>query len=359
MGGYQVLGAALTGNVTEQLQQGARIPSATIHTTLYRLEHEHLLLKANTILVVDEAGMVDTRQMERLVFHTQHAGARLVLVGDTKQLQSIEAGGAFREMEERLGTANLIKIIRQNESWARQSVYDFAKGDARRGLDAYAEKGLLSIKETREEAMCELVEQWKVQGIECPAEQMIFASTRREATMLNRLAQRERKLAGKLSEEGIALQRERLHTGDVLLFTKNSRFYGVKNGTRGEIIGLEEVDQKLSVKLDSGDMVTIPLSDYNHIQLGYAATTHKGQGSTVERAYVLIGGSMQDREISYVQMSRAREETRVFTDRVTAGENLVDLIEQMNQSHRREMAVSMQARIERAQQWGHSGGMEI
>ena len=295
--GFAVHGAALSGKAAKGLADGADIPSDTLHKTLYELEKGRLVLNARSVLVVDEAGMVGTRMMERLVAATESAGARLVLVGDAKQLQPIEAGGPFSEMQRRLGAATLTNIQRQREGWAKEAVYDFAAGRADKGLQAYAVRGLLTVSEDRQEAYRDLIAAWRVEGVRAPEEQLIFAGTRLDAAALNRMAQEERLKAGVLGDESVSAPEGggSFHVGDRVLFTKRSRMFEVENGSLGNVVDVDTQYGRIGVRLDEGNRVSIPLEYFPSVRLGYAMTTHKGQGATVERAFVLAGGSMQDR----------------------------------------------------------------
>ena len=338
--GFEIHGAALNGQAAKGLEQGTGITSGTLHSMLWNLENGRLKLHEKSVLVIDEAAMVGTRQMRRVVEATERAGARLVIVGDARQLQPIEAGGPFLEIEKRVGSVELVEIKRQREAWARDAVKNFADGKAGQGLKAYAERGLVSIAEDRRGAMEALVGAWKENGVYHPQEQLILAGTRLEAAILNRMAQDERRGAGLLSEGQVAIPdtNETLAGGDRILFTRNSGLYGVKNGDRGDVIEVDAEKGTLAARLDSGELVRLSLADYGHVRPGYAMTTHKGQGATTENAYILAGGSMQDREISYVQASRSRGETRIFTDVEEAGESLTRLVRQMSNSRQKEMA---------------------
>ena len=90
-------------------------------------------------VVLDEAGMVGSRQMERIVSEVHERGAKLVLVGDAEQLQPIEAGAAFRAIAERVGYRELAGIRRQHEEWQREASRDFARGEPGRALELYQE----------------------------------------------------------------------------------------------------------------------------------------------------------------------------------------------------------------------------
>ena len=140
--GYTVLGCALSGKAAKELSKGANIECSTIAKLIYDLDHpgrkDRLTLDAKTILVVDEAGMVGTRALHRLITEVERAGARLVLVGDDKQLQSIDAGGGFLGLSKRLGYAELKEITRQRHAADRQAVYDMAEGNPGAALKSYA-----------------------------------------------------------------------------------------------------------------------------------------------------------------------------------------------------------------------------
>lgn len=338
--GFDVHGASLSGKAAKGLSDGARIESDTLHKTLYDIEGGRLRLSDRSVLVVDEAGMVGTRQMRQLVEACEQSGSRLVLVGDARQLQPIEAGGPFAEVQRQLGAAELTQIRRQRDGWARDAVTDFAAGRANEGLTAYAERGLLSIADDRQGAYQKLIDSWKTEGARAPEEQLIFTGSRLEATILNRMAQAERKKLGELEGEGIPApeKKDTLYVGDRVLFTKKSRLYGVENGSLGDVVEVDAKKRTLTSRLDSGEQVSVPLDTYTNVQLGYAITTHKGQGATVERSFILVGGGMQDREISYVQASRARGAAMLFSDKETAGHDLYQLVRQMETSRAKEMA---------------------
>jgi conjugative relaxase-like TrwC/TraI family protein len=336
--GLTVVGAALAGKAAQGLQEGAHIPSETIHRRLIDLDNGRLVLNRKSVVVVDEAGMVGTRLLGELADHARRAGALLVLVGDHRQLQPVEAGGAFKALGDRLGRAELTHITRQREEWARQAVRDVVGGDAASALAAFAGRGLLTVSEDRTAAMRDLVATWRAGGVADPARHLIFAGTNEEAARLNRLCQAERRAAGRVAGAGVVVDADAIQPGDRILCLRNDRRVGVKNGSLATVVNADPVLHTLRARLDGGAEVLIPLESYPHVRLGYAVTTHKGQGVTVDHAYVLAGGPMTDRELAYVQLSRSKETTRVFVDRAEAGERLGDLAWAMTKSRQQDLA---------------------
>lgn len=403
--GYKVIGCALAGRAARELETKSGIKSDTLAKTLWSLDpssadrlrrYAHgvrdtvgldfkldalgftekgkkkvrqafdranrrskpLTLDANSIIVLDEAGMVGTADMERLVRLAEKSGAKLVMVGDPGQLQPIQAGAPFRSLVERLGAAHITTIIRQYEEWMRDAVRQFAEGDARGGLTQYALAERLKLSGTRDQAIAQLIEQWGGRRTKDLAETLILAGTRAEVGELNRRAQEARRAGGELKTR----HHTRIHDtdiveGDRVIFTKNDRKLGVYNGDLGTVERIRSPlipwKSELTVRLDREEKkgffmrhcrVTFGTRDYDNVELGYAVTTHKAQGATVDRTFVLAGGWMQDRELSYVQMSRAREETWVHAGEAEAGEDLSELVREMDRSRAKNLALDIVTR---------------
>ena len=355
--GYKVYGAALSGKAAAELARGANIRSATIAKWIYDLDRQgrkdRLTLDSKTILVVDEAGMVGTRQLHRLMTEVERAGARLVLVGDEKQLQSIDAGGGFFGLSKRLGYAELKEITRQRDAADRQAVYDLADGMPQAALKSYAERERLVVGEDRANTMERLVADWCRDKTDLK-EKLILSSTNRQAATLNQLCQEERHRRGELGRECLAVRDgAEVHAGDRVLFRRNDKRFGVHNGDLATVIEVTTADksarragESVTVKLDSGEAVTVPLSksksqsayDTNNLSLGYCVTTHKSQGATVENTYVFLYGAMTDQQMAYVQVSRARDTTRIYTTDDEAGPELSHLTQAMSRDRRKTMA---------------------
>jgi Ti-type conjugative transfer relaxase TraA len=311
--GFEVRGAALSGIAAENLESGSGIFSRTIASMEHGWESGREMLTARDVLVIDEAGMVGTRQLERVLSHATEAGAKVVLVGDTQQLQSIEAGAAFRSIHERHGGAEIGEVRRQREDWQRDATRDLATGGTDNAIRAYDSHGMVHRATSREDARKNLIDRWDRDRQAAPdSSRIILTHTNDEVRVLNEAARERMREAGDLGddvrvtvERGNGQRNERSFAGgDRVMFLQNERGLGVKNGTLGII---EQVSaQSMSVRIDDGRSVQFDLKDYNRIDHGYAATIHKAQGMTVDRVHVLATPGM-DAHGSYVALSRHRD----------------------------------------------------
>ena len=158
--GYEVRGIALSGIAAEGLESGSGIASRTIASLEHQWGQDRELLSSKSVLVIDEAGMIGTRQMERVISEAEKHGAKVVMVGDPQQLQAIEAGASFRAIAERHGAVDITEVRRQHEDWQRDATRQLATGRTGEALDAYEQAGHIHAAETREEAREELIERW-------------------------------------------------------------------------------------------------------------------------------------------------------------------------------------------------------
>ena len=339
--GFQVEGAALAARAAKELSKGAGTEATTIAKTLLDIVQGKKTLTNRTVLVVDEAGMVATPDMAKLFAVCETAGAKIVLIGDERQLQPIGPGAPFMELGERLGRAELSDVRRQNEEWARQAVKDMADGNSSDALKAFADRGFVTVSESRAESMQAAISAWRESGTR-PEDTLILAGTKKEVGTLNRLAQAARREAGELGESRASFAGQAVFENDRVMFTDNRRTLGVTNGSRGTVCAIAGDGSRVSVRLDSGEKVTVQPHAFPHVQLGYAATTHKAQGATTQMAFVLGGGAMQGRELSYVQASRARVETHIFATKAETGDDIARLAQEMARSRAKEMVLTLE-----------------
>jgi conjugative relaxase-like TrwC/TraI family protein len=340
--GLDVLGAAPTGKVSEDLELKTGIRSMTLHKLLLEIENENVVFTKKSVLIVDEAGMVGTLFLKKVSDEVIKKGGRLILIGDEKQLQPISAGGPFGALLRKFGGAFLTKIRRQRRYWDRERIFEFVNGEASKAFSKYFQQGKLQIGSDKGDTLKLLIASWKESGgLLKPEENLILASENMKVRELNVAAQYLRKINALLGAVYLESQGQKFFEGDRVVFTRNSKNLGVKNGSFGTIKEIRQKEGRLIVLLDSGKRVSAKLFDYPHVRLGYAVTTHKAQGITAENAFVLLGGGLQDREISYVQASRARGETKFFVSKDEAGEKLKRISFVASQSHQKKLAVEV------------------
>lgn len=319
--GYRVRGAALSGIAAEGLQGGSGIESRTIASLEHAWARDRDRLGPGDVLVVDEAGMVGSRQMGRVLAEAEGAGAKVVLVGDPAQLQAIDAGAAFRALVAEHGAARLTEVRRQHEAWQRVATQELATGQTGRALRRYAGAGAIHATGTRDEAREALVARWDADRRGDPSRtSAILAATRAEVAELNDLARARVRASGDLEGEDVAVRTERgtrtVAAGERVMFLRNDRGLEVRNGTLGTVRAVGADGAGLTVQLDgpagvgTGRLVSFDTRDYAHLEHGYAATVHKSQGITVDRAHVLATPTM-DRGMAYVALSRQRERVEV------------------------------------------------
>ena len=315
--GYRVVGAALAGKAAEGLETEAGITSHTLSSWELRWAKGRDLLDDKTVLVLDEAGMVSSRQMAIFVEAVANAGAKLVLVGDPDQLQPIEAGAAFRALTERIGYAELETIHRQREPWMRTASLDLARGRVAEALRSYRDKGKIIGAAVKAEAIATLIADWNREH-DPTKSTLILAHLRRDVRTLNDMARArlvERDLVGRGHLFRTADGERRFDVGDQIVFLRNEGSLGVKNGMIGRVVAAEP--RRFTAEIGEGAnrrRVEIDQSFYTDVDHGYATTIHKAQGATVDRVKVLATLSL-DRHLSYVAMTRHREDATLYYGR--------------------------------------------
>jgi Ti-type conjugative transfer relaxase TraA len=318
-GGLHVIGAALAGKAADGLQQGSGIPSQTLHSLLSELDNGQHQLNDKTVVVIDEAGMIGTRQLHRLLGHVHAAGAKSVLVGDHQQLQPIDAGGVFRALSEELGYAGLEEIRRQQDAKDVDMIKRLIGGDALAAIKQLSAAGQLVVAADDTVASA-MVDDWLAQrDPQRPGEYLMLAGTKSDVKKLNLLARQRLHEQGRL-HSAVTMETEsgekEFAIGERILFTRNHRALGVRNGMLGTLDGwcldARTGGIEMTVRLDDGAVVRFDTTQYGHLDYGYAISTHKAQGVTCDQVNVLLSESMTDREWAYVSVSRHRQRLRVF-----------------------------------------------
>jgi conjugative relaxase-like TrwC/TraI family protein len=256
--GHHVTGCALAARAAAELEQGSGIPSQTIHRLFRRLDDPRRApLGPTDVLVVDEAAMVGTRTLARLLDHAAAGGAKVVLVGDHHQLPAIDAGGAFAGLARRLGATRLHDNRRQLAAWERRALARLRGGATDRALADYATHGRIRISPTTDGARTRMVDDWLRSRLDGREATMLAAHTR-DVSELNRLAREQLQSAGRLGPNNIRIADRPFAVGDEIIATSNDYDLGVLNGTRGTITKIDDRAGLITASTDRGTIVDFP-----------------------------------------------------------------------------------------------------
>ena len=399
--GYRVSGFALSGMAAQSLQQGSGIESRTLASLFYALDkmpeqqarladmdrrihamtgtdfasrkrafeakaqRDQFAAKLPTfsnrdVIILDEAAMVGSRDMNRLLDVAERARAKVVLVGDAEQLQAIDAGGAFRALTERHGAVKISDIRRQKDDWAKAATKDFGDGYTREALTAYLEKDAIHGLADTASARAKIIADWTASRKANPDDtHLMMAFTRDDVATLNKEARKVYEAEGKLgvsspvkTEAGV----KEFARGDRMYFLQNDTRLKVKNGSLGTIEKIQirnDDSHRITVKLDSDKAdpatartVTFDTRDYEKFTHGYASTIHRSQGTTAQRSHVLASRYM-DRHAAYVAMTRHVEQANLYYSR----EEFADfdrLAKTLSRDRRKDTTLDYLSRAEKA-----------
>ena len=366
--GYRVIGTAVAARTAADLESGTGIPSSSLTHLLADLR-EAGGLTSRHVIVVDEASMVGSRTLEQLCRHADASGAKVVLVGDNRQLSSIDAGGALRTLSQELG-ADVITLTtnrRQagaDQDWEREALASLRSGDVVPAVHAYVDHGRVTITGSIDEARHRLVEDWWTVHSEHTT--AILAVRRVDVRALNEMVRGHRKASGELGED-IRIGDKTFSVGDRVIFEQNQRVrepgseagaatVRIRNGTFATVVGVTDPSHsgeqsavtregdvarverdvvmagekesptgletgsrtELVVELDDGRRAVLPQAyAESSTSLGYALTVFRSQGITVDHTFGL-GGDTFFQEAGYTQLSRGRLSNNLY---VTAPEN--------------------------------------
>ncbi len=302
--GYQVIGCALAARAAAELEAGSGIRSMTLARLLRYLDHDGSGLDPRTVVVVDEAAVVGTRTLAQLFGHAEAGRAKVVLVGDHRQLPEIDAGGVFAALTQRLDAVRLLENRRQIHAWERAALHELRSGDARAAFDAYRYRGRIRSAPDPDRVRAQLVDDWwsaRANGQRC----LMIAPRHHDVEELNRRARQHLRAAGNLGPDQLDVDGRRFAVGDEVLAGHNDYRLGVLNGTHGTITHIDELGGTLRLSVENGGVVDLP---FGYVTAGflthaYATTIHKAQGRTVDQSFVLANGGL-DRQRAYTALSR-------------------------------------------------------
>ena len=332
--GYNPIGLSLAGKAVDELEKSSGIEGRTIASLEYRLKHGMQTITSSDVLVVDEAGMVGSKQLDKLLRAAQAAGAKVVLVGDYDQLPAINAGAAFRAVVERTGYYEVSEIHRQSAGWMKQASLDFARGNIKEALGAYQDNLAIGGFSRQDEAFDALAADFATKH-KSGEMTLALAHSNKTVQELNDRIRSNLKQSGDIGQgfkfetaKSIEDRREDraanqgqtprgadyrydFGEGDRIVFLQNDTIDGVKvrNGQLGRVTSAKE--GHMTVELENGDRVAFGQDRYNHISHGFAVTIYKSQGVTVDNTLVLAQRSMTQ-NLAYVAMTRHKKSAQMY-----------------------------------------------
>ncbi len=308
--GTPIVGTALAARAAAGLQTATGIRSTSL-TRLLSQTGQESGLPSGVVVVVDEAGMVGTRQLAAVTDLVEQAAGKLILIGDDRQLPEIDAGGLFRALTTRLPTTELTDNIRQEHAWERTALAELRDGSVGEAIDTYRQHKRLIIGQDRDDTIARAVEDWyrHVTATDDPTSGLLIGYDNDTVAELNQQARSHLAASGRLNGSALDTGQRVFQTGDRILCRKNHHRLDVLNGDLGTVLSVDPDHGTLTVRLDR-DPETRELPSWyigeDHVDYGYALTGHKAQGTTTGRTFTLITGRA-DREWVYVAMSRGRQ----------------------------------------------------
>lgn len=337
--GLTVLGLAPSWVAADEMRKAAGIDAHAIARWRHdRQKGRARALDNKSVVIIDEAGMVSTRDMAAVLGVAQEAGAKVLLVGDRRQLASVAGGSALRAVADVLERSAVLEHVRRQQvDWQRAASMLMARGDAEAGLRAYASQGRVELVAGEEPARERTIAIWTEQRAIYGDDVMIVTRRNRDSTALNARARSVLRAEGKLGDDMVSLlsvNREDdrvdllLAVGDQLRFGETLPHLNVRNGNRAVVEAVliaPNTEVQVRLRLEDGRVFDRPWSTYAReprfgrrqepprIVHGYAGTAYAAQGRTAETAVVHIQQATDAREV-YVALTRHRRDARLVVE---------------------------------------------
>ena len=312
--GVIVHGAALSARAAAELEASTGVGS----TTLARLVIDLETIRPGDVVIIDEFGMAPTRLVAPIFDRAAEVSAKLVLVGDPRQLPEIGAGGLLSGLAARVPPIELTENRRQRNEWERVALEQLRSGDVGKALSAYQQHDRVRTYETARDAKARVVDDW-LAARATGSDAIMLASRNVDIADLNNLAHRHLVDAGVVHGPARVVEvddrRREFQAGDEVLFLRNDRRLGVRNGMRATIERVHPLGSlDLTVTTTDRQRIDVPrwYVDQGHLSHGYAMTIHKAQGLTCDTALVYATDDLY-RELGYVALSRGRDLNVIYT----------------------------------------------
>jgi conjugative relaxase-like TrwC/TraI family protein len=313
--GYTVLGTATSGQAARNLGEGAGIESRTVASLSWRLEHNTLELSDRHVLILDEGAMTPDVDLARLLTAVERPGAKLIIVGDDRQLGAIGPGGALTALSERHPEQlwALTDNLRQNDPAEAVALRELRDGDIAAAIGWYTRNGRVHPVLDRRRAVTRMIRAW-ASDIDAGRDPLLLAYRRDNVEALNRVARDLWERSGRLTGPELTAPGGRTYrAGDEVITLAPGPKGAWVTSQAARVTTVDPEAQILTAITPDGRQLQMGLDDIgaDRLAYGYAITAHRAQGTTVEVAHVLDDGG--GRELAYVAMSRARNASHVYT----------------------------------------------
>ncbi|MEP6760478.1 MAG: MobF family relaxase [Sporichthyaceae bacterium] len=285
------------------------------------MEQKQWTLQAGQLLVVDEATLAGTLELDHLVTQAQTVGAGVLLVGDHHQLSAVQAGGAFGLLARRTSTAELSGLWRFTHRWEAETTRLLRTGNPT-AIDHYDAHHRVHDGD-RDAMLTAAYAAWRT-DTDHGRDSLLIAADNETVRQLNAAARTDNVLTGRATAAGVELwDGTSAGIGDLVTTRRNDRTlpHGdgehVRNGENWTVTAIHP-DRSLNVTSASaadseGHEVRRLPAEYvaEHVELGYAITAHRAQSRTVDTSHVVTGPGM-DREHLYVAITRGRDANHTY-----------------------------------------------
>lgn len=319
--GHRVIGLAPTNKVAKNMGQDGFAVAKTVHSELFALNNGRTSWDPKTVV------------MAMVTAHAFDSGAKLILVGDDRQLSSIDRGGMFGTLKDRFGAAELTEVRRQYKNDDRRASEMMGEGNFDGALGIYEQQGGIHWTRTQPEARAALVEKWaRTTAADPHKSRLVLAYTNEDVNALNVALRAVRKERGELEWQGHQLEtahgRFEFSGGDRIRFSGTEKKLGIDNGDTGTIIAIDGTH--LAVKLAGGKTINFDAANFDRFRHADAATIYAAQGSNLDQVYLYHSEHWRSAP-AFVALTRHKEKTELFVARNTA-KNLAELARQVARS---------------------------
>lgn len=348
-----VIGLAPTHKAKEALRASGFEHTDTIKGMLFKLANGRFSLPKNSLLVVDEAGMIGNDDYQELLRVAATRKCNVILSGDERQLASVQRGGMFEIFAGIYGSSTILDIKRQQASWGKSVAMAFSKGDVRSGISILTEENRINRQATNISSMEALLADWH-KSSELAGDRLILAVKNKDVAALNHGARQYLKADGKLTGLEVEVSGNHYMKGDRILIQKTNKGLGVVNGDLAEILEVTKDRFVISMQNtenvrnadnsnNSGNTKIIEFnpSEYQRFRHGYATTVFKSQGASIKDVYVFHDGFAGLRN-SYVALSRHISELKLYVNSSTTP-SLEALIKQLSYDPERGSSLNLLA----------------